>query len=153
MDFPSARIAAREARRERIRQKKKLSDTLPGTGLAKLLVEKKITKDKSEPKKKSEAKRSKPPLPLPVTDTSSKESLPSWSPRDWVTREGERLIVKSKELVREEQFGNLDSETSYGVIPPEKVNAVLARIRETLKKKNTGTKKGTDTDKDDLETE
>ncbi|MDX1920180.1 MAG: hypothetical protein SFU25_05530, partial [Candidatus Caenarcaniphilales bacterium] len=135
INFPGSTL--RLPKKEPFKLKKKLSDTLPGTSLASL-----ISGDSSAVfKEKQNRVIAKEPDAIQIIDPISQESeddlstLPSWTPRSWVTREGERLIIRGSELVKEEQFGNLQDVTNHGVISPDQVDEVIRRIRESYKKK------------------
>ncbi len=141
--FPTA--SARLPKREPTKPKKILSSTLPGSSLAQMFVTKQSPAGKTgklsvDAVAEAPFDAAIPRMPDDPDLDISKDSLPSWTPRNWVTREGERLIIRGQELVKEEQFGNLEAETASGVISPEEVEEVIRRIRESYKKKNTSKK-------------
>lgn len=139
ISFPGSTL--RLPKKEPFKLKKKLSDTLPGTNLASFMsVNNVLPSVKEEIKKKS--KDSDVVLIIdPISQEEEEDpSLPSWTPRSWVTREGERLIIRGSELLKEEQFGKLQDVSNHGVISPDQVEEVIRRIRESYKKKTVGKK-------------
>ena len=147
---PSARIMKREP----LKPKKPLSTSLPGTSLAGLWVSASNSSNISpEDKTKSNSlgsssgnsqnhsslnivhKIASAGAANTIVKDEDDNSRPSWALRDWVTRKGERLIIKSNELVKEEQFDILSAESSYGVVSQSEVDDVIRRIRESYKKK------------------
>jgi hypothetical protein len=141
IDFPSS---VRLPKRQSTKPKRTLSTTIPGSALAQLLsvgdlVNSGKTVFENKIENKEEIKKLPPFLNLQHTDIEIEEeiqALPSWTPRNWVTREGERLIIRGQELLKEEQFGNLETETPSGVISQEEVDEVIRRIRDSYKKKS-----------------
>ncbi len=133
--FPSTMV--RIPKKIDTRPKKPLSDTLPGTNLASLFLSEELFNNSSS------SRDSKPDAKIIINqfphegneDESEEEVTPSWQPRNWVTSEGERLVIKGNELVKEERFGSLDAESTYGVIAPDQVDDVIRKIREAYKKK------------------
>ena len=141
IDFPSS---VRLPKRQSTKPKRTLSTTIPGSALAQLLsvgdlVNSGKTVFENKIENKEEIKKLPPFLNLQHIDPEIEEeiqALPSWTPRSWVTREGERLIIRGQELLKEEQFGNLETETPSGVISQEEVDEVIRRIRDSYKKKS-----------------
>lgn len=135
IDFPSS---IRLPKRPSLKPKKTLSSTIPGSAIAQLLAGEnpdENTKDLLE--EGLESKKAALILnPKEEAEIEEIQTLPSWTPRSWVTREGERLIIRGQELVKEEQFNNLETETPSGVISQEEVDEVIRKIRDSYKKKS-----------------
>lgn len=133
--FPSTMV--RIPKKIDTRPKKPLSNTLPGTNLASLFLSEELFNNSNSSKdSKSDTKIIINQFPHESNEDEQEEEVtPSWQPRNWVTSEGERLVIKSNELVKEERFGSLDAESTYGVIAPDQVDDVIRKIREAYKKK------------------
>lgn len=135
--FPSTNI--RLVKKEPTKPRKPLSDTLPGTSLASLLISSGTVNEDIKKTKSYKNKHSDEILMPTVIDglpeDDETQTKPSWVPRNWVTREGERLIIRGNELHREEQYGTIQAENSLGVVTPDQVDDIIRKIRETNKKK------------------
>jgi len=130
--FPSTKV--RIPRKVDTRPRKPLSDTLPGTNLASFFSDEVLFNGANSSLDDLETKGIV--NIVPENDEAEEEEVrPSWQPRNWVTSEGERLVIKGNELVKEERFGSLDIESTYGVIAPDQVDEVIRKIREAYKKK------------------
>lgn len=130
--FPSTRV--RIPRKVDTKPKKPLSDTLPGTNLASFFSSEVLMNGSNLSLVDLGTKEIVNIVPE-TNESEEEEVRPSWQPRNWVTSEGERLVIKGNELVKEERFGSLDIESTYGVIAPDQVDEVIRKIREAYKKK------------------
>ncbi|HEY9886401.1 MAG TPA: hypothetical protein V6C96_03980 [Vampirovibrionales bacterium] len=130
-DFTLPKAGVLIPQRVKPKPKKKLSSSLPGTNLAALISPEKVESIKglkASPNSASD-KVAK------INKETNIPSKPSWTPRDWVTDKGERLVIKSSELLTEKKASEYDDSSYGGVISPEEVDEVIRKIRKTFEKK------------------